>query len=198
MLATLRPFDKLRTGQAQGERTYPNSIATRPRAFAIRYCMEPYRLRRWRVFPGHLFTCGRPGRSKWKDAALVPEHIIHEWVRNLPGEAPVIVSLLGRKPDGTSEFSFYPFHGGFDSPETYRGRPSFQGWLEIHHPDRHIAVREHPTEDFRAIPEEVLAAVATDISQFLKAGDAIILIDSGGQSRTGAVCKYMSVVEKFS
>ena len=117
---------------------------------------------------------------------------------NLPGDAPAIVSLLGKKPNGTSEFSFYPFHGGFDDPGTQRGRPSFQEWLKKNYPDRHISVREHPTEDSCAISKEVLASVAADISQCLNAGETVILIDSGGQERTGAVCKHLGVVEDFS
>lgn len=160
--------------------------------------MEPYRLRRWRVTSGQLFTCGRPGRSKWKDAARVPENIIREWVCNLPGMAPVIVSLLGKKPNGTSEFSFYPFHGGFDDAGAQRGRLSFQKWLDNYYPERHISVHEHPTEDFCAISTEVLVSVAADISQCLKAGETVILIDSGGQTRTGAVCRHIGVVEDFS
>jgi hypothetical protein len=96
--------------------------------------VEPYRLRFWRVPTGRLATCGRPGRSKYKDASRVPDKITHEWVRNLPGPNTVVVSLLGKKPDGTSEFSFYPFYGGFDRAEEQRGRVSFQEWLGQHHP----------------------------------------------------------------
>jgi hypothetical protein len=158
--------------------------------------MEPFRLRRWRVTSGRLFTCGRPGRSNWKDSARVPENIIHKWVRNLPAETQVIVSLLGKKPNGTSEYSFYPFSGGFDDPTT--GKPAFAEWLQTNFPERHMSVREHPTEDFAPVPKEVLAAVAADISYALSDGGTVVLVDSGGQSRTGAVCKYMRLIEQFS
>ncbi len=158
--------------------------------------MEPYRLRRWRVPTGQLFTCGRPGRSKWKDAPRVPERAIDEWVRNLPGPHTVIVSLLGEKPDGTSEFSFYPFRGGFD-PSDERSM-SLHDWLAEHYPERAIEVREHPTVDFRRVPPETLKAVAEDIRRLLAAGRTVVLIDSGGQTRTGAVCRHLGVVEAFA
>ena len=159
--------------------------------------MEPYHLRYWRVPKGRLVTCGRPGRSKFKDAAKVPDKITHEWVSKLPGPDTVIVSLLGRKPDGTSEFSFYPFYGGFDTREQQRGRPSFQQWLNENYPDLRIEVRDHPTQDFRRIPDETLAAVARDISDALAAGKTVVLMDSGGQTRTGAVCNHMHLAERF-
>jgi hypothetical protein len=159
--------------------------------------MEPYRLRFWQVPSGRLATCGRPGRSKYKDAARVPDKITHEWVCNLPGPNTVIVSLLGRKPNGTSEFSFYPFYGGFDTADQQRGRPSFQEWLNEYYPDRGIEVREHPTEDFRRIPEHTLAAIARDVVQLVASGKTVVLVDSGGQTRSGAVCNYMRVTERF-
>lgn len=159
--------------------------------------MEPYRLRYWRVPQGRLATCGRPGRSKYKDAARVPDKITHEWVLNLPGPNTVIVSLLGRKPNGTSEFSFYRFYGGFDGVDEQRGRLSFQEWLDKHHPDLHIEVRHHPTEDYRPIPDAVLVAIAKETGELLAAGRTVVLVDSGGQTRTGAVCRFMNLSEQF-
>jgi hypothetical protein len=159
--------------------------------------VEPYRLRQWRVGAGRLFTCGRPGRDKYKEATKVPDKVIHDWVRKLPGSDKVIVSLLGRKPDGTSEFSFYPFYGGFDTVDQPCGRTSFQQWLNEHYPELDIEVCEHPTEDFRKIPEKTLAAVAHEIDHALAAGKTVVLIDSGGQTRTGAICSYMRLQEQF-
>ena len=46
--------------------------------------MEPFRLREWKVPVGRLFTCGRPGRSKWKDASKVPNDALRKWTQNLP------------------------------------------------------------------------------------------------------------------
>jgi hypothetical protein len=157
--------------------------------------VEPYRLRYWRVPTGKLATCARPGRSKYKDASRVPDNITHQWVQNLPGPNTVVMSLLGRKPNGTSEYSFYPFYGGFDTANERRGRPSFQEWLKENHADLSIEVQEHPTEDYRPIPKEVLAKIAPEISQLLALGRTVVLVDSGGQTRTSAVCRYMHLSE---
>lgn len=157
--------------------------------------MEPYRLREWRVATGRLLTCGRPGRSKWKDAAQVPTKAIDDWVRNLPEGELVLVSLLGKKPDGTSEFSFYPFRGGFD--QTDANMPTFEAWLKDHYPERTIVVREHPTIDFRPIPRETLEHAGADTRDLLQMAKTVILIDSGGQTRTGAVCRFLGLQEKF-
>lgn len=86
--------------------------------------MEPYKLRRWKSKgapgPGHFYTCARPGRSKEKDG-VVPDNVVRKWVDGLPiSEGVAIVSLLGRKPDGLSEFTFNSLYGGF---ETQADRP---------------------------------------------------------------------------
>ncbi len=128
----------------------------------------------------------------------MPDSIIHQWVQKLPQPNTVIVSLLGRKPDRRSEFSFYPFYGGFDTPAEQGDRLSFQEWLDAHHGDRGIEVREHPTHDFRPIPSATLEAISTDITEMLVAGKTVVLIDSGGEMRTGQVCKHMGIVEDFS
>ena len=128
----------------------------------------------------------------------MPDSIIHHWVQNLPQPDTVIVSLLGRKPDGRSEFSFYPFYGGFDTLAERGGRLSFQEWLNAHHGELGIEVREHPTHDFRPVPSATLEAISTNITELLAAGKTVVLIDSGGEMRTGQVCKHMSIVEDFS
>lgn len=166
--------------------------------------MKPYRLRRWRSSSSperiRFFTCARPGRSGRDESRFdrVADDVVHLWVRGLPdGEEAVIVSLLGRKngPDGMSEFSFYSFHGGWDLPVERRGRPSFEEWLQRWHKNRRIKVLEHPTYDFRRIPQETLRAVASDVLRELSAGRTVVLIDSGGEQRTGQVCRYMGFIE---
>jgi hypothetical protein len=157
--------------------------------------MEPYRLREWKVPVGRLFTCGRPGRSKWKDAPKIPEDALHKWTQNLPEGKLVIISLLGRKPDGTSEYSFYPFHGGFDTND---GSPTFETWLQKCCPGREIVVREHPTVDFQAISSETLQKISADIRNFLELGATVVLVDSGGETRTGKVCTSLGLQEKFT
>jgi hypothetical protein len=166
--------------------------------------MEPYKLRRWKAnsssMSGQFFTCARPGRSKGA-SGRVPDDLVHRWVQGLPGtDNTAIVSLLGRKhgPEGLSEFSFYSFCGDFDLPSERRGRVSWQEWLNRWHKNRCIQVLEYPTYDFRPIPQETLAAVASDISELLSTGRTVVLVDSGGETRTKVVCKHMGFIEDSS
>src|SRR4030095_821487 len=90
-------------------------------------------LKRWRLDttqkPLWFFTCVRPGRSgnQASKTSPVSDDLVHPWVFGLPSPRTAIVSLLGRKPDGTSEFSFYSFHGGFDFPADQPGRSFVPG-----------------------------------------------------------------------
>lgn len=76
---------------------------------------EPINLREWkkrdssRLERGRLFTCGRPGRATFERKKVsVPEHIIDLWVEGLPKATTLhIVSLLGKKKTGFSEFGYY-------------------------------------------------------------------------------------------
>jgi hypothetical protein len=122
---------------------------------------------------------------------------VHQWVKNLPGPQTAIISLLGRKPPpkGTSEFSFYTFHGREDTPQERRGKRSLQEWLDHYHPERAITLIEHPTMDFRPIPDTALASIAADVDRLLAEGRTIVLVDSGGETRSGAVCRYLNLVE---
>lgn len=164
--------------------------------------LKPYMLKRWRTGAppscGYFFTCARPGRTgnSASKHAHVSDDVVHRWVLGLPGPKPAIVSLLGRKPDGTSEFSFYSFYGGLDHPSD--SRPSFQQWLDRWHREEAILVREHPTYDFRPIPTETLDSVADDINELISGGRTVILVDSGGQTRTRIVCNHMLAVEDSS
>lgn len=159
-------------------------------------------LRRWRIGPSSksFFTCARPGRTG--DAAskyaLVPDSKVHRWIMGLPGPNTAIVSLLGCKPDGTSEFSFYSFYGGFDRSSDRPDALSFHEWLTYWHGDQRIVLCEHPTCDFKPIPPEVLDAVASDVDKLLSEGRTVVLIDSGGQTRTMVVCNHMHAVENSS
>jgi hypothetical protein len=168
--------------------------------------LKPYLRKRWRmgVSPNaqYFFTCARPGRTG--DPATkhgrVPDDLVHRWVLGLPSPNTAILSLLGRKPDGLSEYSFYSFHGGFDSPSECGNRPSLQEWLDHWHKDRSIVVCEHPTYDIygRPIPPETMQAIASDVSRLLLAQRTVIIVDSGGATRTGEVCKYLHAKEDSS
>lgn len=148
----------------------------------------------------HFFTCARPGRTgnEASKSTQVPDQLVLRWVLGLPSPNTAIVSLLGCKPDGLSEFSFYSFYGGFDLATEHPGRLSFQQWLDRWHGGLSILVCEHPTRDYRPVPAETLEAVASDIKRLLSAGRTVVLLDSGGQQRTGSVCTYMSAVEDRS
>ena len=161
--------------------------------------MEPYKLRRWRRKSSpdliSLFTCARPGRSRGNDGS-VPDATVDKWVRGLPGVSPIaILSLLGRKPDGLSEFSFYSFSGDFEKPEERGRRPTFQQWLAQRQSERGIEVIHHPTVDFKRVADATLVAAAQDIEAFLAAGRTVVLVDSGGETRTRQVCRYAGFVE---
>lgn len=168
--------------------------------------LKPYMLRCWRTGPspnGHrIFTCARPGRTgnPASKHARVPDDVVRRWVLGLPSPKTAIVSLLGRKPDGLSEFSFYSFYGGFDLASDHPGHLSFQEWLDRWHGDRSIVVREHPTCDLdrKPICRETLDAVVSDINELLSTGRTVVVVDSGGQTRTGIVCKHMRAVEDSS
>lgn len=157
--------------------------------------MEPFRLCEWRVPTGRLFTCGRPGRSKGTHLKTVPVTLIQQWVLNLPPGKIVIVSLLGRKPTGKSEFSFYPFTGGLDP---IPGLPTFEEWLAKHYAWRSIHVIEHPTVDMEEIPVSTAQRVAADILTCLKADYTVVLVDSGGFSRTGQICDSLGFQKKLA
>ena len=155
-------------------------------------------LRRWRVgdqySSTYIYTCGRPGRSKGKDGR-VSDKLVDEWVLGLPGPKTAVVSLLGRKPDGVSEFSFYPFWGGDDTVAEHQARPSFQEWLAQNHPDLDIALRQHPTYDFQKIPTSTLEAISTDINELIYEERTVVVVDSGGVTRTEMVCTFMHATE---
>lgn len=163
--------------------------------------MEPHRLRRWKR-PGpteqlNFYTCARPGRSKG-NTGQVDDALVSKWARNLPGvPSTTIVSLLGRKPPprDQSEFSFYSFCGGWDTPHERRGKPTFEQWLTRHHPSLKLEVLEHPTLDLAPIRAESLAAIAQDVNRLLEAGRTVVLVDSGGVQRSGQVCKHLGLVE---
>jgi hypothetical protein len=103
--------------------------------------------------------------------------------------------LLGRKPDGLSEFSFYSFAGVVENPAERKNRPLFADWLDNKHPGRIDKVIEHPTIDFKPIDAFTLAAAAADIEAHLSEGRTVVLMDSGGETRTKQVCSHAGFIE---
>jgi hypothetical protein len=161
--------------------------------------MEPFRLRRWyRHSPSGekqiIFTCARPGRSKGS-SDKVPDNVVEKWVAGLPATKDIAdVSLLGHKPDGTSEFAFYSF-GSAMAPDGRAGRVSLQNWLDRRYKNKNIKILEKPTEDFSLIGEETLNLIAGDVAAYLSKGWTVVVMDSGGETRTGQVCRHMGFRE---
>ena len=169
---------------------------------------KPYMWRRWRVDTpsgsAHFFTCARPGRSgdDKSKTQKVRDETVHRWVRGLQkhcGPNMAIISLLGRKngPEGESEFSLYTFCGGCDTSSEPRDSLIFQEWLDCHHKDLDILVLEHPTYDYKGIPTETLDAVKADIDELTSMGRTVIVMDSGGATRTYMVATHMGAKEDF-
>lgn len=159
--------------------------------------MEPFKLRRWNEASSphrlNFYTCARPGRSNGPSGD-VPDDVVHKWFAGLPkGDKTVIVSLLGQKPDGMSEFAFYSFRGEFDQPR--RRQPTFSDWIAKAAGAQIVKVVEHPTCDLRPVPPETIAAVLEEIRDALQDGWTVILVDSGGETRSRAICKQLQLVE---
>lgn len=136
--------------------------------------------------PGRLFTCGRPGRSLGS-AASVPDEITECWVAGLPSaDAVHLVSMLGSKEDGRSEYSFYTFKGSHERS----GKPTFQTWLDSRYGTGQFQVHEYPTVDGGpgSLSEEDVESVRSIVMPLLSRGETVVLFDSYGSERTGQFC----------
>jgi hypothetical protein len=92
--------------------------------------------------------------------------------------------MLGEKPDGTSEWSFYSFA---DSAE-------FKKWI-LDNTDRDIKVFSHPTIDFSKVSAETASAICERLVTELDAGRIAVIVDSGGMQRTSQVCRMIGLQE---
>lgn len=122
----------------------------------------------------------------------VSDECVLAWVAGLPisAEEIIIVSLLGRKPDGLSglsEFSYYSFRGGFDQPQDRPDCPTFQEWLDSHHRSRRYRVCEYPTIDTEIPTDETKCRAVTTILSFMETRKTVVVVDSGGVGRTGNI-----------
>ncbi len=159
---------------------------------------KPYNLRRWKLDTStgivHYFTCGRPGREKGPKALRVCDELVHNWVLGLQeycGPNLAIISLLGRKRDGSSEFSFYSFYGGSDTTAERKGRPSLQEWLETHHKALGISVYEFPTTDRSSVPVELRDSVVAQVKELFLDSRHVVVVDSAGAERTGRIHDHL-------
>lgn len=152
---------------------------------------EPANLREWRLpanagGAGRLFTCGRPGRATLgRERKRVDDRTIDLWVRGLPEAEDVhIVSLLGKKRDGFSEFGYYPFR----SSKELGCKPTWQQWLDERYGARFV-VHEYPTVDAQKIPHHVLEVVKRRVLDLTGNGSTVVVVDSAGAERTARVCQ---------
>lgn len=147
---------------------------------------EPINLSEWRVSRGWLFTCGRPGRATFGTARrAIGEATVDQWVNGLPAtEVLHIVSLLGHKLRGYSEFEYYPFRSSKEAGD----KPTFQEWLDEHYGKRFV-VHEFPTMDMTGITPEVLSAAKRCVIELLGGNHTVLVIDSAGAERTARVCE---------
>jgi len=154
---------------------------------------EPANLCEWRVSGGRLFTCGRPGRATFgRQRRQIGEDTIDLWVNGLPkAEVLHIVSLLGKKPDGFSEFDYYPFRSSKESG----AKPTFQEWLDERYGRRFI-VHEFPTTDATGIPPDLLGAVKQCVLNLIASGHTVVIVDSAGAERTARVCEAINATRR--
>jgi len=116
----------------------------------------------------------------------VPDQLVLDWAYGLPGGPEIfIVSLLGRKPWGASEFSLY---SSFDDAK------SFQEWLNAIVSGRKLHIVNHPTIDLEVINLGVLAAAAVAVRRLVSERNTVVVMDSGGCTRTRAVAGYLGAV----
>jgi hypothetical protein len=155
--------------------------------------VEPKNLREWRPrsprnSDARLFTCGRPGRAVFdRDRVAVPEDVIDAWFNGLPQAGELhLISLLGRKRDGYSEFSYYPFRSSLERND----KPPFESWLERYSP-RVVVVHEFQTVDAMGVPAQTLDAAVACAENCLRSGHTTVVVDSAGSERTSRVCERL-------
>lgn len=163
---------------------------------------EPCNLQEWSVESGRLFTCGRPGRGHYPSSdkkwpVVVPDDILHAWVDGLPPCSPLnIVSLLGEKFVGKhSEFKHYPFRSCFETGS----KATFQAWLDANWVGRFRVYESHTVDaDPFDIPQDTIARIIACVQNLLAQGEAVVIVDSAGVSRTGRVCRKMGLMDHRS
>ncbi len=120
----------------------------------------------------------------------MPDGWVVDWVNGLPAVGDVaIVSILGCKKDGISEFSYYSFRSCFDDDR--KDSPTFQEWLDEKFGVGRYHGFEYPTVDTVDSSMETLLQVAERVRASIEAHHTVVVVDSGGVSRTGAVGRSM-------
>ena len=148
---------------------------------------EPMNLREWRTATaasqrGRLFTCGRPGRATYgRDyKGRIDDKTIDQWIRGQPeAEVLYIISLLGEKTNGFSEFGYYPFRSAKGAGTNRRFRSGSMSATA------RFIVHEFPTVDAApgGIQASVLEAVTHDVLELIEKNCTVVLVDSAGAQR---------------
>lgn len=166
-----------------------------------------YKLRCWRLdvdgTPARFWTCARPGRTAdpKSRSRSVSDYDVSCWllgVRAL-GEAArptTLISLLGEKEGGRSEFSFYSFGPPSSAAIRTGGQQlSFDAWIAHYHPTVRIDVVSVPTVDRMPMEPSDLSTATSAVRELLTMQHNVVVVDSGGEQRTGAVCKFVGACE---
>ena len=99
-------------------------------------------------------------------------------MNGLPAASVVhIVSLLGKKKSGFSEFGYYPFRSAHEAGT----QPTLQEWLTERY-DRRFEVHEFPTVDAQGIPLEMLENVTHRVGELLAQGNTVVVMDSAARA----------------
>ena len=123
-------------------------------------------------------------RNLWDKEA--PDSVRHDpfvdqWTASCPNAASRVAARLEeRRIFGVL---YYPFR----SEKEANAKPTMWQWMDAH-AGRSIIVHEFPTEDRLPIAAEQLEAVTEAVKSLVAAGAVVVVMDSAGSQRTGAVC----------
>lgn len=159
---------------------------------------KPYRWRLNGTDDLIFFTCARPGRTSAPASryADVSDDVVEAWSLRIAGYAPItVLSMLGSKDNGKSEFSFYTFWGD-DDPTAVGKRLSFGDVLAVVEPQ--ITLVERPTTDGLTLPQDNVDDLCALVKEMVATDRPVVLMDSGGEQRTGAIADAVGVEDVSS
>lgn len=150
---------------------------------------EPYRLFEWRLpSPNQtsFYTCARPGRSLGPKK-FVSNDLVIKWANGLSNQKNItIISLLGTKTSGKSEYLFY---------SAFHDANSMEQWLNSQVHGLQFQIISYPTVDGTTINQDIINAAAKAIVEHASKQTTVVLMDSGGVVRTGTVAAHLGAVK---
>jgi len=149
-------------------------------------------------FAARLFTAARPGRSLGRAIPKISDETVYAWARGLlPLSSQLhIISLLGTKPNGLSEYSYYSFRGSRGSLEIDFKKPTFQEWLNDRFGLERFVVVDFPTIDTMPIEAAMITEICQCTTSLLMTSNDVLIVDSGGEGRTGKICSELCAVHR--